>query len=144
MKSIKERHKEQLKEFEKDRETYRLVLPTGLNLTMIKLELLEALEIYEVIGIKLEDMGTGDHSEMGARLVGRVNEVLDKFVSRIVVKTTDTPGLRPAGETCDDNELNTSDLNRVEKWALIDEVIKRSVGGGAKAAADSFPGKPKD
>ncbi len=123
-----------------NKKTYMFKLPSGAVFEMVQMELLEALEMFRIIGVRMEDLNTIKAEEFGLRMMGSVEKILDYFVPRMVRK----PRILSSTSKKTAGAILVSELDIADKWELIQEVRRRATGGGAQAKAEVFPEKPSD
>lgn len=128
------------------KKTYLFKLPSKAVFELVRMELLEALELFEIIGVKMEDLGTIKNEDFGLKMMGGLKKILDHFLPRMVRR----PRIYPSTSKKTDKEIlaekaiRVDDLDVGDQWELIQEIRRRATGGGAQAKAESFPEEPSD
>lgn len=126
--------------YERKRPTTDIRVPSGNVFKVMKLEALELLDAWNIIGVKPGEMESGDNRSIGTKMLNSSQKLLDEFVCKFAVK----PRLIPSTASAEEKErrIVTTDLAAADKMALINGLLKSSGGGEGKALADSFPEEP--
>lgn len=123
------------------RASYLFRLPSGNRFEIIKIELIEALPIYKIMGISLEKKSDEETKKiLGIKLLENLTAIADKFIPIFIKSPRIFPstfqGKIPEGS------MSISQIEDADQIALILEIINKVTPGGAKAKAEGFPGEP--
>lgn len=125
------------------RKSYLFSLPSGNRVEILKIELIEALPIYKLMGISLENKDKKDMKEiLGIKLLENLTAISDRFLPMFIKSPRIYPskfeGKIPEGG------LSICRIDETDQISIIVEILNKVTPGGAKAKAEGFPGEPSD
>jgi hypothetical protein len=126
--------------FESNRPMKDVRVPSGQVFEVVRLEGLEVMEAWRIIGVDPEGIDDGKSLEIGMKMIAHTQQLLDEFVVRFVKAPILVASTAPAEEK--KKYIVTTDLAAADKMALISGVMGSGAGAEGKALADKFPAAP--
>jgi len=126
--------------FECNRMVKEVTVPSGQVFEVVRLEGLEVMEAWRIIGVDPEGIDDGKSREIGMKMLTHTQQLLDEFVVRFVKAPILVASTAPAEDK--KKFLVTTDLAAADKMALINGVMGSGSGAEGKALADKFPAAP--
>jgi hypothetical protein len=138
--NARERYKGQVQKWLSSRPTVIVKTRSGAEFKLVKLDAIEVIKVFDILGIDMDKVRTTDAATMGNRMIDRRREILEKVVAPLSV----SPRLMSEHEgqaeisAVGDDILFIGDLEPGDAADLIRDLLTNSQGQEGTALAEKF------